>query len=102
MKSDEKNGFYGKTKVPCLFAGFLKSLEYEGMTLIYPYLYGETIYLEQILQDIEPNKFYGKTVFIEPHVNIHFESFSREYNDVVLTSAFGGLVIDESEVEKLD
>lgn len=102
LKSDEKNVFYGKTKVPCLFAGFLKTLEYEGMTLIYPYLYGETIYLEQILQDIEPNKFYGKTVFIEPHVNISFESFSREYEDVVLTSAFGGLVIDEREVEKLD
>lgn len=102
LKSEEENIFYGKTKVPCLFAGFLTSLEHEGMTLVYPYLYGETIYIEQILQDIEQSRFSGKTIFIEPHVNISFPTFIREYEDVVLTSSFGGLLIDESEVEIYD
>lgn len=102
LNSDKRNIFYGKNKTPCLFSGFLTSKEYMGVTIIYPYLYGETVYLEDILQNMDLNKFYGKTIFIEPHVNISFESSLREYDDVVLTPDLGELIMVESEAEMYD
>lgn len=102
LNSDEENVFYGKTKTPCLFSGFLAAEEYMGVTIIYPYLYGETVYLDDILQNMDLDRFYGKTIFIEPHVNISFETSIREYDDVVLTPNLSELISVESEGDMYD
>ena len=102
LNSNNENKFYGKTQTPCLFSGFLNSKEYKGITIVYPYLYGETIYFDAILPNIDFNKFYGKTIFIEPHVNISFASHVREFDNVVLTPSLGELIMTESEDEVYD
>ena len=102
LNSDSSNRFYGKTSAPCLFAGFLNSREFKGVTIVYPYLYGETVNFDDILQNIDLDEFNGKTIFIEPHVNINFASQVREFDNVVLTPGLGELIMTESEDEVYD
>lgn len=92
LQSIGENCFSGYTQSPCLFAGFLTSKEYNNVTIVYPYLYGESDYIEDIFAKIDLNKYEGKIVFIEPHVNICYESIIRIYDDVVLAPNFGDLL----------
>ncbi len=82
----EENSFKGKTNAPCLFAGMYVEKEYMGCRVIYPYLDGESIYIDENLQKMSAEN-EGKTIFIEPHVNIYFageDEEYRNYEDVVL------------------
>ncbi len=99
LDSTDTKHFYGETNAPCFFAGFLKTKTVNKLTIVYPYLYGESIYIDEIVNNIYLDNNVKTTIFIEPHVNVDFYEPVRKYNNVILTPDLGALVVDESEVE---
>ena len=89
------NCFSGYTQVPSIFAGFLTEREKNNVRIVYPYLYGESDHIDDIFEIIDLDICNGKTVFIEPHVNVRFDSNFRSYEDVVLAPNYGDLLPDE-------
>ncbi len=84
LESNGNNTFYGSTKVPCLFAGMYAEKDYMGMKLIYPYLDGESIHLDKILENTDTGKYSGKIVFVSPHTGGSYEEDVRIYDDAAL------------------
>lgn len=89
------NCFSGYTQAPCIFAGFLTAKEQNNVRIVYPYLYGESDHIDDIFEMIDLDKCAGKTVFIEPHVNVQFDGIIRSYEDAVLAPNYGDLLPDE-------